>query len=102
MLRQTRRGMKNMRMLLVAALAALVLAPAALAAGGGAAANGYGGAGGNVQSNVGSNGALGTQAKTASGGLPFTGVDLGLLVAGAVVLLAVGAGLRRAAAANKS
>ena len=32
-----------------------------------------------------------------SGGLPFTGLDLGLLVAGGAVLVVAGAALRRAA-----
>lgn len=71
-------------------LASLVLAPAALA-GGGSAGKGYGGEGGNVQQQV--SGAAGEK----SGGLPFTGLDLGLLVAGGAVLVVAGAALRRAA-----
>lgn len=70
--------------------ASLVLAPAALASGG-SAGKGYGGEGGNVQQQVGAAGA-GEQ-----GGLPFTGLDLGLLVAGGAVLVVAGAALRRAA-----
>jgi hypothetical protein len=34
------------------------------------------------------------------GGLPFTGMDLGLITAGAMLLLALGAGLRRFARAR--
>ncbi len=34
------------------------------------------------------------------GGLPFTGMDLGLITAGAIMLLALGAGLRRFARAR--
>ena len=80
--------MKILRIFCIACVVALLLVPAAVAGGGSA---------GNVQSSVGpSNGAFG-QAKV-SGGLPLTGLDLGLLVAGAAVLVVVGAGLRRAAA----
>jgi len=87
----------KLRILLAACVATLVLVPCALA-GGGSANKGYGGSGGNVQNNVGpSSGAFG-QAKVENGGLPLTGLDLGLLVVGALVLIVVGAGLRRAAA----
>ncbi|MFY9579542.1 MAG: hypothetical protein WAQ33_09475 [Gaiellaceae bacterium] len=72
-------------------LASLVLAPAALAANG-SAGKGYGGSGGNVQQQAGQ-GAAGA----VSGGLPFTGLDLGLLVAGGAVMVVAGATLRRAA-----
>jgi hypothetical protein len=80
----------------------LVLAPAAFA-GGGSAGGGYGGAGGNVQQQVGGSqgagaGTLGSS--SSSGSLPFTGLDLGLLVAGGAVLLVVGATIRRAARRN--
>jgi hypothetical protein len=37
---------------------------------------------------------------TTQGGLPFTGLDLGLITLGAVLLLAFGAGLRRFARAR--
>ena len=40
--------------------------------------------------------ALGAQAVKTTGGLPFTGLDLALLVVGGISLLVVGAGLRRA------
>jgi hypothetical protein len=39
--------------------------------------------------------ALGAQAVKTNGGLPFTGLDLGLLAAGGGVLLIAGAGLRK-------
>jgi hypothetical protein len=79
-----------LRFVLAVVLASLVLVPSALAAGG-SAGKGYGGEGGNVQTQV----SAGTAAK--SGGLPFTGLDLGLLVAGGAVLVVAGAALRRAA-----
>ena len=89
--------MKILRIFCIACVVALLLVPAAVA-GGGSANKGYGGSAGNVQNGVGpANGAFG-QAKAVSGGLPLTGLDLGLLVAGAAVLVVVGAGLRRAAA----
>jgi hypothetical protein len=45
--------------------------------------------------------ALGAQAVKSTGGLPFTGLDLGLMAAGAAVLLAAGTGLRRLGRAKK-
>jgi hypothetical protein len=39
--------------------------------------------------------ALGAQAVKTNGGLPFTGLDLGLLAAGGALLLVAGAGLRK-------
>jgi hypothetical protein len=80
----------KLRCLLVAVCAVLVMAPAAWGAAPGSAGKGYGG-GGGVQNEV-NQGAL-----NASGGsLPFTGLDLALLVVGGVTLLVAGAGLRRA------
>ena len=67
---------------------ALALAPAALA--GGAVKAGYGG-GAGVQDEVQAAGA------TAGGSLPFTGLDLALLLAGGLILLVLGMFLRRAA-----
>jgi len=81
----------KLRFVMVLVCAALVLAPSALAAGG-AAGNGYGGSAGNVQNQVGAGNTAG-----ASGSLPFTGLDLALLVAGGATLLVLGAGMRRAA-----
>jgi len=67
---------------------ALALAPAALAAG--SVKAGYGG-GAGVQDEVQAAGVA------ASGSLPFTGLDLALLVAGGLILLVMGMFLRRAA-----
>jgi hypothetical protein len=69
------------------ALAALAWVPAALAQS--PAVSGYGGVGGEVQGDVG------------GGSLPFTGLDLGLLVLGGLLLVAAGLSLRRLAK-NKS
>jgi hypothetical protein len=86
----------KLRLILVFCVVALVLVPAAFGAGG-SAGNGYGGGGGTVQNQVsGAQGVNGTLAASGSkGALPFTGLDLGLLVAGGLVLIAVGAGIRR-------
>jgi hypothetical protein len=45
--------------------------------------------------------ALGAQAVKTNGGLPFTGLDLGLMAAVAALLLAAGTGLRRLGRAKK-
>jgi len=74
-----------------AALAALLLAPAALAQG--TSVSGYSGVAGQAQSGLGSGGTLGST--QTQGTLPFTGLDLALLVTGAIVLLIVGASVRR-------
>jgi hypothetical protein len=84
-------GQVKLRCLLVAVCAVLLLAPAAWGAAPGSAGKGYGG-GGGVQNEV-NEGALNA---TGSGSLPFTGLDLALLVIGGVTLLVAGAGLRRA------
>jgi hypothetical protein len=60
----------------------LVLASTALAQD--SSVSGYGGQAGGVEQQVETGGAL-----------PFTGLDLGLLIGGGLLLLAVGAGLRR-------
>jgi hypothetical protein len=66
----------------------LVIVPLAAAAGGGSATSGY-------------SGAAGVLTRTRSGnGLPFTGLDLSLLVIGGVVLALLGMGLRRASRAR--
>jgi len=91
--RDLRRGGESiirLRFVLLVVLASLLLVPSALAAGG-SAGEGYGGEGGNVQTQV------SAVAAAESGGLPFTGLDLGLLVAGGAVLVVAGAALRRAA-----
>jgi hypothetical protein len=66
--------------------ALLVLAPAALAQG--VPEGVYGGLAGDVQEQIGRTGALDV--------LPFTGIDLALLVGGGLMLLAVGLLARRA------
>ena len=55
---------------------------------------GYGGVGGQVQGGV-SGGGSGGASGSASGALPFTGLDLILLVAAGLLLLAAGLTLRR-------
>jgi len=73
--------------------AVVVYAPVALAQQ--SSVDGYGGGAGGIQSEVESGGGAG-------GSLPFTGLDLGLLIGGGLVLLAVGFGLRRLARGNAS
>ena len=82
----------KLRCLFVAAFAVLLLAPAAWGASPGSAGKGYGG-GGGVQNEV-NEGAVNAQGS--SGSLPFTGLDLALLVVGGATLLIAGTGLRRA------
>jgi len=73
------------------ALAALtVYAPIALAQQ--SSVDGYGGGAGGIQSDV----------EGGGGSLPFTGLDLGLLIGGGLLLLAVGFGLRRLARGSAS
>ncbi|MDQ2968343.1 MAG: hypothetical protein M3R37_08515 [Actinomycetota bacterium] len=79
----------KLRFLLMAVPIVLLMAPAAFA--GPAVKAGYGG-GAGVQDEVGQ--AAGV---AASGSLPFTGLDLALLVIGGLMLLVLGTFLRRAA-----
>lgn len=81
----------KLRFMLGAAPAALLWVPVALA--GGSAQDGYGG-GAGVQNQVAQSG--GAQG-IAGGSLPFTGLDLALLVIGGLMLLVLGMFLRRAA-----
>lgn len=83
----------KLRCLIVAVCALLALAPTALASGTGSAGTGYGGNAGGVQNQV-NQGAV--NAAASKGTLPFTGLDLALLVVGGLSLVVVGAGLRRA------
>jgi hypothetical protein len=62
----------------------VVWAPTALAQD--SSVDGYGGVQGGIQSDV-----------EGGGSLPFTGLDLGLLIGGGLLLLALGFGLRRLA-----
>ena len=87
---------------LVAVVATLAFAPAALAQS--SAVDGYGGKGGEVTGALGNGGggepgagasASGSGAGGGGGVLPFTGLDLGFLIGGGLLLVAVGAGLTR-------
>lgn len=73
---------------ITALIAGLLWAPVALA--GGSSAPGYNGVGGAVQGGI-------QSPPKVHGGLPFTGLDISLLVVGAALLLVVGASLRRLA-----
>jgi hypothetical protein len=79
---------------LVVTVAALIGSSAAYAAG--SAQQTYGGSGGNVQSGIqaGANHDPQSTAK-APGGLPFTGLDLTLMLGGGLVLLGSGVALSR-------
>ena len=81
--------MTRVSVLFAALLSALVLASTAIA--GGSAERGYGGQGGGVQAQLDQP----IQQATPTGALPFTGLDLALLVGGGAGLVLVGAGLRR-------
>jgi hypothetical protein len=78
----------KLRCLLLAVPSVLAIAPAAALAG--SVKAGYGG-GAGVQNEVGQ-----TAGVAAGGSLPFTGLDLALLVIGGLMLLVVGMVLRRA------
>ncbi len=84
--------MKRRQTFFAAVLTGLLLAPVALAQSGSTSGSGYLGAAGETQSGVGSGDTLGAASQ---GTLPFTGLDLALLVAGGLVLLMVGASVRR-------
>jgi hypothetical protein len=98
------------RLALLMAVAAVVLAVAAPAYGQGAVGDAYGGQGGQALPTIEEGGNAGTvetqptatteptqvTATTSSdSALPFTGLDLGLLVVGGLALVCVGVGLRR-------
>jgi hypothetical protein len=82
--------------LLAVVVVALVLASSAMAA---PSVNTYGGSGGQTQGQLGdtvSGDPSGTASASGSGGsLPFTGLDLALMLGGGLVLVAVGASLAR-------
>jgi hypothetical protein len=79
----------KLRCFLLAVPSVLAIAPAAALAG--SVKAGYGG-GAGVQNEVGQ-----TAGVAAGGSLPFTGLDLALLVIGGLMLLVLGMFLRRAA-----
>ena len=91
-----RMGIKNSRTLVaivVVAFAMLAFVPAALASDSSTAS---GGVAGQVNSKIQQGGdASGSGTATAKGSLPFTGLDLGLIVAGGAMLLLIGGTLRR-------
>jgi hypothetical protein len=100
--RRTRKGRVKARSLIVAlvlTVAALVASSAAYATG--SAQHLYGGRGGNVQAQIQGGakdpqGTLGTEASAKTpGGLPFTGLDLTLMLGGGLVLIASGLTLSR-------
>jgi hypothetical protein len=77
-----------LRFTAVVCLAALALVPAAFGA---SAQTGYSGIGGNVQSQVEKSGS----AASGVAGLPFTGLDLALIVGGGLALVLAGGTIRR-------
>jgi hypothetical protein len=78
---------------LVVVIAALAVAPAAF--GQGSSVGTYGGEGGQAQGGV-AQGQEGVSGDVGgSGPLPFTGLDLGLLIGGGLLLVGVGAGMAR-------
>ncbi len=59
---------------------------------------GYGGVGGTTQSGLADGDVAGPSTSADEGALPFTGLDLGLALGGALVLLGTGVALSRAVA----
>ena len=96
-MRQFRRSSIARLLCLVVAVAALAVAPAA--SGQGSSVGTYGGEGGQAQGGLaqGQGGVLGGGSGDVggSGPLPFTGLDLGLLIGGALLLIGLGAGMAR-------
>lgn len=84
--------MKKLTIYVAIVVVALSVAASALA---GSSDEPYAGKAAGVQTTVTKAAKADTKASTA-GTLPFTGLDLSLIVAGGAVLLLVGAGLRRA------
>ncbi|MFN8223545.1 MAG: hypothetical protein U0R50_09935 [Gaiellales bacterium] len=75
---------------------ALALVPAAVA-GSGPTGDVYGGQAGPTQQSLGNETTVKPESASAGGTLPFTGVDLGLIVVAGVGLVVMGASLRRIA-----
>ena len=75
----------------LAGIVSLFAAASVAMAAGSSSASGYGGAAGAVQSQV----ASATKGAVKGGTLPFTGLNIGLIVVGAVVLLVAGFALQK-------
>jgi len=83
--------------------AALILPAASLAQG--SSVDGYGGSGGEVQSSLdsgsggsaNSGGSASGSASASGGSLPFTGLDLGWMIGGGIVLIGAGIAMGRTA-----
>jgi hypothetical protein len=84
--------MRRTRVMLFSLLTVVALAPTAYAQS--VTGSGYGGVAGDVQDQVGDDGLAGAQVVET---LPFTGVDLVLVVGGALMLLLLGLVVRRRA-----
>lgn len=82
--------MRVMKVVRFAILAALVVVPTALAGGGSSSTDGYAGVGGVIQTKVGA-----PTTHHVGGTLPFTGLNLSIVVVLALLLVAVGFGMRR-------
>ncbi len=80
-----------------AAIVSLVVAGVAFAGSSSALLMQYGGLGGQTQNKLAAGQVLGAGAVRSTGTLPFTGLDLALIAFGALVLMATGWTLRRAA-----
>lgn len=87
------RRLRSWSVLALGALAALVAAPAALA-GTDPSSSVYAGVAGNVQGGI-------AGASPSGGALPFTGLNLALIVVGGLALIATGVLLRRRSAAGR-
>ena len=88
--------MSRALLVMVVVATALMLAGGALASGSGSAKTVYGNVSGKVQSVVkGAKASVAATAKPRSGTLPFTGLDLGVMVGTGLILLTMGVGLRR-------
>jgi hypothetical protein len=93
--------LRNVVIGVLAAIVALAVTAVAFAGSGSALLTEYGGLAGETQNKVASAG--GVLGSTAAGGiLPFTGLDLALIAAGAVVLMLTGWTLRRVAQKQRS
>lgn len=90
--------MKNMklRMILGATVLIAALGLASVASAESSSVETYGGNGGQVAGIASSNtGDPGSTAQASSGSLPFTGMDVSLLIGGGVVLLLAGVGMAK-------